>query len=364
MKMVFSDDYINRSLSEDIEILERIISSFHFARESKELSNINVTLGGWSKYGWEARQQPIYKALLDSDIAGLHKILSKFFIDPSAYGIALGKDEFDAITSNKNNTNNYLNKWTIILHEISYLLNAKILPNPEIELYNWNKRYSSTIEELVNEIEKKTLLPISFPQICGVFGPNIRGNAIPELALHYYLVAEWCKQLVFSYPANVIEIGGGFGGLAFYMANQNNLKYTIYDLDFGTAIQAYFLNRALPPESITLFGESKLNSFRLYPSWCLLSQKFDIFNQEVSLLINQDCLTEVDPSIAKKYSESLTKRINGFVLSIGPDRSGSNIDWKGCPAGYFFESISNLKRIERSHYNLRPGYMRELFMSR
>ena len=54
---------------------------------------------------------------------------------------------------------------------------------------------------------------------------------------------------------HVVEIGGGFGDLALWTTRLVPCRYTIYDLPFASAAQAYFLCRARPGEPLRLSGE-------------------------------------------------------------------------------------------------------------
>jgi hypothetical protein len=64
----------------------------------------------------------------------------------------------------------------------------------------------------------------------------------------------------------VVELGGGFGGLAYYLIRDNpQVTYLDFDLPEATALASYYLMRSLPSLSIQLYGEVDLGQGPLNP---------------------------------------------------------------------------------------------------
>lgn len=151
--------------------------------------------------------------------------------------------------------------------------------------YEFGKQYLDVIIEKYNQFFEmnKTLLydlcctndsvgnPIKyqFPKLndinCSAY--NFR------YILHSLMILNYLKELNLS-EVNIIEIGGGYGGLCFYLYNLCeffNIKinsYSIFDLDIVTKLQNKVLNKILTGKSINYmtlnnYDENKLkvNSF-------------------------------------------------------------------------------------------------------
>src|SRR5690606_17850350 len=55
---------------------------------------------------------------------------------------------------------------------------------------------------------------------------------------------------------DVLEIGAGFGGTAFYLHRLLRGRYTIIDLPVINCLQGYFLAGAFGADAVSLYGES------------------------------------------------------------------------------------------------------------
>ena len=141
--------------------------------------------------------------------------------------------------------------------------------------------------------------------------------------LHSFLILENMKKLNLN-DVNVIEIGGGYGGLCFFvnkiakLFNININSYTIFDLPEASALQNIYLN-ALNIENVK----------------CYQLNKFDkLF--ENSFLISNYAYSEIDISLQKEYSNKI---INPYV------RYGF-LTWNCIPLYDFIENSVIEKEIE------------------
>jgi hypothetical protein len=105
---------------------------------------------------------------------------------------------------------------------------------------------------------------------------------------------------------NIIEIGGGYGGLCIIL-NQLSVimginidKYFIYDLPETQKLQRYYLSNA--------------NNVRWKPA-SNFGQHFITTDGEINILVSCYCLSEIDDEYKNKYLQNLLHKINGAYLA-------------------------------------------------
>jgi hypothetical protein len=124
-------------------------------------------------------------------------------------------------------------------------------------------------------------------------------------------------------------------------------------------MQTYFLNRSLPEKKLKLFGEPQDGDISLYPAWLLLSSDgvgpFDI-------LVNQDSFAEINIQTAATYLKTLHPRCRQFFLSINHETPARDPQSTGRTSVAQLTRLSGgWKRMQRSRYFLRDGYVQELY---
>lgn len=121
--------------------------------------------------------------------------------------------------------------------------------------------------------------------------------------LHSFLILEYIQSIQLN-SLNIIEIGGGYGGLCFFLKNISPLfdisinTYTIFDLKEASDLQNLYLNNL----KISNYSTQQLNNMGSI--------------QKNSFLISNYCFSEISPTIQNEYIDKLIKPYisNGFIL--------------------------------------------------
>ena len=353
--------------AEQSGLIDRIIEAFRRGKEGFERARLEFGESPWSDNGWTGRQSRIMEALRSGDCGKLHGLLGRFFESHDAYGLALGHDDLEQIVVSEDRTNDYLAHWRESLEHLAVNLGVARATNPEIEDAAVRSLKDLTDENLVLAIEGYTGFALEFPTAMAPYGVAVCDSRqpIPTLALNHYMVAVWCRWLCRNNNDPIVELGPGYGGVAYYLAKQGYNRYTGFDLPFASAVQAYFLGTALGANEVRLFGEGSTQKARLHllPSWSLLDHSPE--NNKLpscKLFLSQDCLVEINPPLADQYLDSILAVTQSWVLLIAPDRSGSTTEWIGTRSAELLSAHEQFRRIERSRYSMRPGYFRELYI--
>lgn len=360
--IVFSREFEERSLREDHDILERIVAAYHRAIRPLTVALREQIAGPiWGGEGYEGQQAELIEALERSSLSRLHTILKQFFITDSAHAIALGRQEADLIRHHIEHEHCYGLQWIDRLAGLAFAVGAVSLPNPEDELTrDWERCLEVDPEELVSRIEAHLGLALAHPNICGVFGGRLREAAFPFLAFQHLLVALNLRDLVTQPEPTIVEIGGGYGGLAYCACQLIASKYYIFDLPYASAVQAYFLYRAQSTHAIVLCGEAcqSRHNIHLLPAWSFGGHEPACTDAVVS----QNCLLEVPEPVVVRYLNAIKCILRGPFLSIHPEAPYSARDVSSCmPVGKLINRVGGFSRASRDLFPLQLGHVKEVF---
>ena len=114
------------------------------------------------------------------------------------------------------------------------------------------KQYS-TWRELFPNVGLEAL---GAPSIGNPWGYSIDGTLLYEPVFEYHYHASYINSLIGEIETpTVLEIGGGFGGLAYHLLRRNrSIKYIGLDLPENALLQAYYLLSAFPDLRVLTFG--------------------------------------------------------------------------------------------------------------
>ena len=159
---------------------------------------------------------------------------------------------------------------------------------------------------------------------------------------------------------DIVEIGGGYGGLAYWLRRLLGARlgrYVIVDLPEVSMVQAFFLD-SVNHESVALYGEPHREGAcnRLMPYW-----KLEEIDFRPSVLINQDSMPEMPESEVHRYLEWGAKNVEGVFISFNQE---AYAPWAGVPQVHVPTIASRFpryKRLSRETSWDRRGYVEELY---
>lgn len=360
--ITFSNEYVGRTLPEDRAIVDRIITAYHHAVKSASSRMRRAMCGAiWGADGHAGHQGEFVRALEARSAERVHDILRQFHVSTAAHGIAMGPAEADAVRTNIAYARHYGLMWLDRLVGLAHASGALPLVNPEDNFPAWERALEVDVEEVAGAIERHIGIPLDFPDVSGVFGGTLRGRPIPVITFTHLLVALNIRTWV---PAggsgHVVEIGGGFGDLALWTTRLVPCRYTIYDLPFASAAQAYFLWRARPGGALRLSGEpsSGPDEIALLPGWNLIKEP----PASADVVVNQDSLVEIPRRIATAYLKAMRGFLDGPFLSVNHEswtRLADKIDHTSVAAS--IGRLGGYVRVSRAPFPLRVGYVQEIY---
>lgn len=155
------------------------------------------------------------------------------------------------------------------------------------------------------------------PAIGNPYSYTIEGHSIFPCADYHYTFSEKISILLKQKSNPVIlELGGGFGGMAYYcMREIPNAKYICVDLPENAALQAYYLKSLFPEKNIRLFGEKfEKNNFDILiiPNYAIES----INENSVDLSFNSYSLAEMGKDTTEQYIKIISKITRDYIYHL------------------------------------------------
>ncbi len=191
-----------------------------------------------------------------------------------------------------------------------------------------------------------------------------------------FLTREVCSQIYTAYrirealnsfgtqtQLNIVEIGGGYGGLCLWLhrlLGERIADYVIVDLPITNAVQSYFLTNTLNKE-VRLFGESRNselseNTVKLVPHFAL-SDLAGSYN----VLINQDSMPELPSKEVDRYLSWASQNVDGLFFSFNQEAFSVV---SGTPQVLLPEMVAHYENFERLTRHTswdRRGYVEEVY---
>jgi SAM-dependent methyltransferase len=284
----------------DTLIFERIIAAYNKAKVTQLAASEVYQVGNEWLPIYERHMGEVMEALSGENVPGLKRIYDNFFREPCSVGLhGMPVDMFQHYFSG-NITAEYLQYYlNDSLHRIRLWLETmgKTCPVTALETPNVGNPYGYFID-----------------------GTFIRAGTDYQ---HYY--ATVIERLIRgSEHKTVLELGAGFGGMAYYlMANSADLTYIDIDLPENVALASFYLLSAFPDKNIALYGEIDLqrddvNDYDavLLPNFALPMLKTD----SVDLVFNSYSLAEMSRETIETYIAQFNRIASKFIFHVNHNR--------------------------------------------
>lgn len=284
---------------QDTALLERICTAYRRSVEQQKSAPDIYAATGWWQEVRQSSLRPVMDALLDRDLATLRAMYRNFYRDPCSTGL---------ISVPYGMTSAYFGKTITNVHRHYYL--SDVLHRVDYWKAQTSGRFA--LQELAGA-------PIGNP-----FGVVIDDTLVEAGAPFRHYCAQRIRQMLSPDDVTVVEIGGGFGGAAYYLLRDRpGTTYIDLDAPESVALTSYYLMRSFPDLNFLLYGEEELTQAAIEQADVVLLPLFELTGMpariaEVSLSshsmsdLSRDALTEYLNHIAR-----MTKR---YFLYMGANR--------------------------------------------
>ncbi len=290
-------------MRDDSAILKRICDAYNKAKDAEpHVSPVYRPSNEWLPL-YEKPLKEVITALTNRDIDNLSRIYSNFWRDSCSAGLIglpvdMEKHFFGAQIEQR--------------YKMLYLNDA---------LYRYKLWHS-----LLGKTH--SIANLDSPLIGNPYGFFIEDKFIKAGADYQHYYATEIGRLIKAETSKcVVEMGGGFGGMAYYLIRDNpDLKYIDLDLPENMALTAYYLLRTFPDKKILLFGEEELSAESIQKHDIIIMPSFEIGNlptNSTSLVFNSYSLAEMSKETIDTFIAEFTRLIygKGYFLHVNHNKN-------------------------------------------
>lgn len=290
--------------SDDTDLLERICTAYIGAVNQEQVAPEAYKATEW----WQQMRQrglgPVRQALLTRDIDALRTMYRNFFRDPCSSGLlgapyGMSKAYFGGKIKD--------------VHRRFYLSHV---------LYRFDYWKAQTDGRFA-------LHDLAGPGIGNPFGVLIEGTHISVGSEYSHYCAHRIISLVDSGVATVAEIGGGFGGMAYYLLRDRaRVTYLDFDIPESIALASYYLLKAFPLLKFLLYGEGELTKQSIAEADVVLMPVFELAAMppdSVDVTFSSHAMSDISPGAMVEYLNIIDRMTRHCLLYIGNSRASKSI---------------------------------------
>jgi putative sugar O-methyltransferase len=301
---------------DDAALLERICTAYNKAAQREASVSEAYRPTGWWQEVRQQRLVPVIQALERHDIKALQRMYRSFFRDACSAGL-IGVPYGMAKA--------YFNRTIKDIHRRFYLGDALYC------IDYWRMQTGGRF----------SLRDLAGPDTGNPFGVLIEGTLVRVGAAYQHYSAQKIRGHLAAEGGTVAEIGGGFGGMAYYLLrDQPNVRYIDFDLPESLALTSYYLLKAFPQLNFLLYGEEELTAKTIDQADVVLMPLFEMESMpaaSVDITFSSHVMADLSTEAISDYLDAIVGMTQSYLLYIGMSRAA--------------ESISNLST--KRHYPIR-----------
>jgi putative sugar O-methyltransferase len=173
------------------------------------------------------------------------------------------------------------------------------------------------------------LRDLAGPGIGNPFGVLIDGTHISVGSEYAHYCAHRVDSLLDSGVATVAEIGGGYGGMAYYLVRDRaRLTYLDFDIPESIALASYYLLKAFPHLKFLLYGEGELTEQAIAQADVVLMPVFELASMQsesVDVTFSSHAMSDISNGAMVEYLNNIDRMTRGCLLYIGNSRASESI---------------------------------------
>ncbi len=220
---------VERVPANEAALVSMLVSSLRAAKQRQsEVTGTYLPGAEWKKL-LESQWFGLHQAIDRKDIGAVAAFLRNFFRNEGLSGFWGGERMFDNFAA------------------LDGVPSRRRASNMERHFRAWRKAFP-----------KVPVAQLDAPRIGNPWGYVIEGALLYEPVFEYHYHANYFEKLLtgLSEPV-VLEIGGGFGGLAYQIIKSiRRVRYIGFDLPENILLQSYYLSCAFPEASILTYDEN------------------------------------------------------------------------------------------------------------
>jgi hypothetical protein len=282
-----------RDGGDDTQLLERICAFYDRASSAQVHAGAVYSPASWWQRMQERGLTNVRHVLAERDVPSLRRMYQNFFRDPCSTGLI--EQSYSRIAANFPGTPIPAPRQRFLMADALHRLDY------------WRKL----------TVDRFRLLDLAGPETGNPFGVDIDGVLVRTGAEYQHYCAQRVAGLLQSRGGTVGEIGGGYGGMAYYLLRDfPHVKYIGFDIPESLALTAYYLSKSLSERRLLLYGEAgdmASNDVILLPS-CMLRQ---VPEKCADIIFSSQTMALLTPEAKTEYLHDIARITRGSFLCVG-----------------------------------------------
>jgi putative sugar O-methyltransferase len=289
---------------DDTELLERICTAYIKTVEREGSASDAYKATEWWEHVRRGSLARVRRALLGRDIGALQKMYRNFYRDSCSTGLlgvpyGMSKAYFGGPIKD--------------VHRHFYLSHV---------LYRLNYWSAQTDN-------KFTLSDLAGPRLGNPFGIQLGDTLVRVGAEYAHYCAHRISLLLGAKKSTVAEIGGGFGGMAYYLLRDRpGVTYLDFDVPESVALSSYHLMKAFPQLNFLLYGEQRLTKETIDRFDVILMPLFELDAlpaESVDVCFSSHAMSDLSSEAMEIYMDNISRVTRDVLLYIGNRRASESI---------------------------------------
>jgi hypothetical protein len=288
--------------TDDTILLRRICDAYRKAVEQERTASETFRANRWWRLVQTANLRPAMAALANGDIDALGAMYRNFFRDPCGSGLA-GLPGIASRVYGSPSPKGSLR----VSENYKQLLLIDALHRQDL----WNSRTGG----------RYSLASLAIPPLGNPFGVMLEDHLIRTGSQDQHFYARRLIELVEGLKQPVVaEIGGGFGGMAYYLLRDcPRVTYLDFDVPETIALASWYLLRSFPKLKATLFGEAELSARTISSSDIILMPAFtigDLPDRSLDASFNAHVLSDMSEASIREYLAAIVRTTRSHLLHL------------------------------------------------
>jgi putative sugar O-methyltransferase len=300
-----TDGFVSRidERIDDTALLERICTAYTRAVESQRSAPDTYNASSWWEEVRRGNLSPVMQALSTHNIAALRTMYRNFFRDPCSVGL-VGRP--------LNLAKAYSGGKLRDVHR-RFLLSDTLY-----RVDHWKTQMGDGF----------TLHDLAGPDVGNPLGVVLDGVLVSSGAEYQHYCAQQICRLSGSEKITVAEIGGGFGGMAYYLLRDRpGVTYLDFDMPESIALTSYYLLKAFPKLNFLLYGEAELRE-ATEAADVILMPTFELTKmpeKSVDAVFSSHAMSDISHAAIEAYLSDITRMTKKYFLYIGHAHGGKSL---------------------------------------
>ena len=303
---VVRDGFVQRlSNTGDPAILLRICQAYISTAKGELLARRAYEPTRWWKQVRQTSLGPVRRALTSRDLVALDSMYRNFFRDPCSAGLIGIPFKMKELY------------WG---HSFDERAGRFFLSNALHRIDHWKEQTGNRFD----------LRDLAGPDVGNPFGVSLEGTLVRSGTESQHYSAQRVANLLPSHHAVVSEIGGGFGGLAYYLLRDRpRTSYYNFDVPESIALASYYLINSFPHLRFLLYGERKLDSESFADCDVVLLPVFELSSvrtKSVDLTLSSHTISDLARPAMSEYLDQIVRTTSRFFLYVGRSAESNSLE--------------------------------------